>query len=372
MRVLVLGGTGDMGRRAAVDLAGAPDVEELTIASRSVEKGEALAKRLGPKAKAVYVDAANHAQLVEVMRAHDVVAGAVGPYYLFEVPLARAAIEAGVPYVSICDDYDGAQGVLQLDAEAKKRGVTILTGAGWTPGMTNVLVRRGVARLDQAEEAHIAWAASASDSQGIAVLFHMLHILTGRIPSFQNGRTVDLPAGSGTVSIDFGEPMGRVKVYHVGHPEPVTIPHFMPQLKVVTLRGGLLEGYLNTLGKGVAKIGLTSTESRRKLMVKLLNGSMGVLKKVGAMDKPVSGLHVEVRGTKNGRPASVTYTSSGPMADLTALPLAVATLMIGRGQINRPGVLAPEAEGGLDPKVFLNELGKRGVTVREGEIRYQD
>lgn len=363
MKILLLGGTGDMGSRAARDLVQATDVKLVTIASRKVDKAKDLAHKLGPKAAALAVDVNDQRQLVERMREYDVVAGAVGPYYLYEVPLAQAAIEAGVPYVSICDDYDGAQGVLELDAKAKERGVTILTGAGWTPGLTNVLVRKAVDLLDEAREAHIAWAASASDSSGYAVLFHMLHILTGHVPSYAEGKSITVPAGTGDVTVDFGGRLGKVKVYHVGHPEPVTIPRFLPELEVVTLRGGLLEGYLNTLGKLVARLGLTRTHKRRERMVKLLNGSMTLLKRVGAMGEPLSGLHVEVRGIRAGKPATVRYRGTGAMADLTALPLSVATLMIGRGQINQPGVLAPESPGALDADLFLRELANRGIVI---------
>lgn len=53
------------------------------------------------------------------------------------------------------------------------------------------------------------------------------------------------------------------------------------------------------------------------------------------------------------------------MADLTALPLSVAALMLGRGQIKRTGVFAPEAEDGIDPDLFLSELIRRGISVHK-------
>jgi len=365
VKILVLGGTGDMGRRAVLDLAQAPDVSVLTIAGRSVKKAETLAQQVGAKARAASVDVNDHARLVALMREHDVVAGAVGPYYRYEVPLAKAAIEAGTPYVSICDDFDAAERVLELDAEARARGVTVITGAGWTPGLTNILVKKAVMELDEAQEAHVSWAASASDSQGVAVLYHMLHILTGDIPTFMEGERRLVPAGSEKRPVDFGPPMGAVRVYHVGHPEPVTLPRFLPQLRTVTLRGGLLEGYLNTLGILIGRSGLTRSETRRDRLVRLLSWSTGLLRRIGALKAPVSGAHVEVRGVKDGRPAAITYSTTGPMADLTALPLAVAALMIGRGQVQRKGVFAPEAEDGIDPDRFLDELAKRGITLRK-------
>ena len=354
-----------MGRRAVLDLVQAPDVSVVTIAGRSAQKAEALVRQAGPKAKSASIDVNDHSRLVALMRAHDVVAGAVGPYYRFEVPLAKAAIEAAVPYVSICDDFDAAQRVLELDQEAREQGIAIITGAGWTPGLTNVLVKKAVLELDSAKEAHISWAASAADSQGVAVLYHMLHILTGKIPTYLKGETRLVPAGSERRRVDFGPPLGIAEVYHVGHPEPVTLPRFLPQLETVTLRGGLLEGYLNTLGVWIGQSGLTRGETRRDRLVRLLAWSTGLLRRVGALKAPISGAHVEVRGTKDGRPATITYSSTGPMADLTALPLSVATLMAGRGQVGRTGVFAPEADGGIDPDLFLDELTKRGIILRK-------
>lgn len=49
------------------------------------------------------------------------------------------------------------------------------------------------------------------------------------------------------------------------------------------------------------------------------------------------------------------------MQELTALPLAIGALMLGRGEIRLPGVVAPE--DCIDPGPFLVELEKRGVSV---------
>ena len=116
---------------------------------------------------------------------------------------------------------------------------------------------------------------------------------------------------------------------------------------------------------GVAGLARAQTSER---LVKLLSGSMALLKRLGALDEPVSGLHVEVRGVRKGRPATVRYRGTGAMADLTALPLAVATLMVGRGQVQGSGVLAPESPGALDPDVFLQELADRGVVIEPPQI----
>lgn len=363
MRVILLGATGAMGRRAAEVLARTPDVEELTLAGRRLEAVQALAQELGGPSRALKLDVSDHNALVAAIKGHDVAAGAVGPYYLYEVPLAKAAIEAKVPYVSICDDHDAAQGVFALDSVAKERGVTILTGAGWTPGLTNVLAKKGVAMLDQATKVHIAWAGALADADGTASLLHALHIFTGEVPSFTGGRQAMVRAGTGRQIVAFPQPVGPVDVYHTGHPEPITIPRFIPGLEEVTLRGGLTEDLVRSLTLLLTRMGLTRTPAARDRLLRFMQPFLPLIQKLSGPPRPISAAHVAVHGVKDGKPAVVEMAAVGRMRDLTALPHAVATLMVGRGEVSAPGVIAPEAPGGPDPDRFLAALNALGLTV---------
>ena len=40
---------------------------------------------------------------------------------------------------------------------------------------------------------------------------------------------------------------------------------------------------------------------------------------------------------------------------------------MGKGEIRRYGVFAPEAEGAIDPDAFLQELSRRGIKVESRE-----
>lgn len=370
MRVIVLGGSGDVGRRAVTELAQSPDVSLVTVAGRNREKLEAVASPLGSRARVAVVDVNDPQTLLRTLMGHDVAAGAAGPFYRYELPIAQAAITAGIPYVSICDDYDAAQAVLQLDQEARARGVTVVTGAGWTPGLTNVMAKKGFSLLDSAEAIHVAWASSAADFEGFAVIPHVLHMFTGNVPSFSNGRWHPVTAGSGGQLVPFPEPLGPVMVYHVGHPEPVTLPRFLPGLREVTLKGGLTEGILVRLALLITRLGLTRTPAGKEGISHLFKPIPSLVRRWPGRARPVSGAWVEVVGRKGGRAARVVLTSLGRSVDITGIPLAVLTLMVGRGEIRRPGVMAPEAEGGPDPDRFFAELGRRGLTVQMGDPEY--
>ena len=184
MRVIALGGAGMMGRFGVKDLASKESVEDLLIADYDVAAAEALARELGGKCRAQKVDANDHAELVETIRGFDVAMGTIGPFYKYEKKVATACIEAGVNYVSICDDYDAAADFMQLDEEARNAGVTMITGVGWTPGITNVFARLGADQLDEVEEIATAWACDPADTQGKAVTLHYLHAVTELLPKY--------------------------------------------------------------------------------------------------------------------------------------------------------------------------------------------
>ncbi|MFC1890132.1 saccharopine dehydrogenase NADP-binding domain-containing protein, partial [Thermodesulfobacteriota bacterium] len=77
MRVIVLGGAGDMGSRAVEDLAASEGVTSVTIADRNASASARLAESLRGKGAAVdvkAVDADDHKGLVEAMRGCDVAA----------------------------------------------------------------------------------------------------------------------------------------------------------------------------------------------------------------------------------------------------------------------------------------------------------
>ena len=65
-------------------------------------------------------------------------------------------------------------------------------------------------------------------------------------------------------------------------------------------------------------------------------------------------------------------TAVDRMVRLTSLPLVIGALMLGSGEINRPGVIAPEAPGGPDPDTVFQRLADYGLHVQVGEIEYSE
>ncbi|MBT9166460.1 MAG: Lysine 6-dehydrogenase [Chloroflexi bacterium] len=292
-------------------------------------------------------------------------AGALGPFYRFEKPIVEAALAAGVDYVSICDDNDAASAVIQMDRTARDKGRKVLTGMGWTPGLSNILARRGYDALEKTESIRIYWAGSAGDSTGFAVPLHTIHIFSGLAPSYQGGETVEVKAGSEREIVGFPPPLGRIHTFHLGHPEPVTIPLYLEDVGEVTLKGGLVENYLNNLARLLSSLRLTNTPAKKQAVGKLMKALLPLFPV--NKQKAISGIRVEVTGYRDEKKVRLTYTAVDHMRRLTSIPLSIGTYQMGKGEIRRYGVFAPEAEGAIDPDAFLQELSRRGIKVESRE-----
>ena len=375
MRVVVLGGAGDMGSAIVRDLV-ASEVAEVVIADCNLDRADAICSELrGGKTEMStrFVDADDHSSLVQSMRGTDAAASAIGPFYKYGAKTASAAIEAGVPYVDIDDDYDATKATLELDNEAREAGVAVVVGLGWTPGITNVCARYGASRLDEVDEVDIAWTGTAADSTGYAVLYHVWHALSGMVPMYLDGEWQDVVAGTEGKVYDFPPPVGQVQCYYCGHPEPVTIPRFIEGVKTATLRGAFYPELLAEAVSAITQLGLTSTEPIKVGEVSIsprdfITAYAQSIEDVFRMGiEPCSGTWVEVRGSIDGDPAKYTYRAADRMYKQTGGPASIGAQMLALGEIKAAGVLAPEAC--VDPLPFFAELAKRGIVIYETEQR---
>jgi saccharopine dehydrogenase-like NADP-dependent oxidoreductase len=354
MKILLLGGAGEMGKSLLHDLSSSLKCE-LIIGDYRLEEAKNVAEKYGATER--FVDANDLSSLTKAMKDADIAVNCIGPHYRYAVRIAKAAIEAGVNYLDICDDYQPTIGILELGKEAASQELSLLTGFGWTPGLSNVLARKGADEVGKVKEINIAWTGDCN-VQGQAVVEHMLTIITGKVPSFRNGKLVMVPAGKGGVLVEFPEPIGYQKVCDLGHPEPVTIPRFIPS-DTVTLKGALVPRWAYKWLRFLARVGATKTpERRRKLSKRILSISNSSLIKHFTRKTTLSTLRVEVSGEERK-----VYSTIDTMARLTGIPASVGTIMLARGDVKEYGVLPPEAC--IQPDIFLREVAERGIKISE-------
>jgi saccharopine dehydrogenase-like NADP-dependent oxidoreductase len=359
MKVIVLGGCGDMAKVAIDLLLKESDVNEIVIADINEKKAVEIAEASGEKAKSKKVDAGDHDSVAEAVKGCDVALGFVGPFYKFERKIVDACIDAGTPYVSIMDDFDAYLDVINLDEKAKKAGLTIICGLGNSPGITNILAKKGYQSMDEPETLHIQWAGGSNEAIGPANVKHVMHIFAGHTLQWLDGKEVKVKTGTNKRIVEFPEPMGKLPVYYTGHAESVSVPRTLKGLKEVTLHGGTHPPYIARLATLFGNLGLTNSPEKRERMAKLLVPLEGLFA-TGGIDKSV--FRIDAYGKKNGKPAHHYYTGVGHIADITSIPCVEGALMIARGELKKPGVHS--AESALEPADFLPRLEKRGIDLK--------
>jgi saccharopine dehydrogenase (NAD+, L-lysine-forming) len=372
MRALIIGGVGGMGQGVARDLIKQEQVKSVILADLFPDPQRLSTKlRENKKIELVKMDVNDHESMVNAFREVNVVINTAGPFYKTAVPVAKAAVEAKVNYIDICDDYEGTEILFnsEIDNLAREAGITVLTGMGSDPGTNNVLVKWYADRLDEVDDIYLYWVVSIAELAG-AAWDHSLHMTLGKIPQYINGELVYVEGGTEVVAEQFLDPLGTCHVRYVGHPQPLTLPKYIKGVKNVIIKGALVPLWVDELIKEQKDTGFLRTEpiEIKGVQVTPYDLALKLWETIpeGRDNGPQSsGLKVIVNGKRNGN--SVTYTADmvGRMAPGTGLPASIASLMMDAGDVTETGVVAPE--GCIDPDKFLSAFIKRGARIHQTE-----
>ncbi len=372
MRVLVMGGLGGMGQGVSRDLIKQDKIEKVILGDINTDPSRMQDKlRASEKVSLIRIDVNDHQGMVSAIKSADVVINCAGPFYKTAVAVARAAVEAKVNYIDICDDYEAAEILFasDIDNAARAAGITVLTGMGSDPGTNNVIVKWFANKLDRVDEIALFWVVSIAELAG-AAWDHSLHMTIGKIPQYLDGRLEHVEGGTGVETATFLEPLGACQVCYVGHPQPLTIPRYIKGVKRVVIKGALIPGWVDQLIKEQKDTGFLSKEPLDVKGTKVTPYDL-TLKLWEAIpnnrDKgpQSSGLKVIVKGERDGKQVTYTADMAGRMAPGTGLPASIAALMLAAGDVTVKGVVAPE--GCIDPEKFLTALLQRGARIHQTE-----
>ena len=372
MDALVLGGTGGMGQGVARDLIKQEQIKKVILGDINIDPGRVQEKlRSSEKVSLIRIDVNDHNGLVRAIKDAGIVINCAGPFYKTAVAVARAAVEARVNYIDICDDYEATEILFAsgIDQAARQAGITVLTGMGSDPGTNNVIVKWYANQLDHVDEIDLFWVVSIAELAG-AAWDHSLHMTLGKIPQYLGGKLEYVEGGTGEETAQFLEPLGTCQVRYVGHPQPLTIPRYIQGVKKVVIKGALIPSWVDQLIKEQKETGLLSKDpievkgtkvTPYDLALQLWN-SIPNNRDKGPL---ASGLKVIVKGERGRK--QVTYTADivGRMAPGTGLPASIAALMLDAGEVKVKGVVAPE--GCIDPGKFIAALIKRGAKIHQTE-----
>ena len=370
MRAVIIGGVGGMGQGVARDLIKQEQVTKVILADLYPDPERVSPKlRDNEKITLIKMDVNDHDTMVNSFKEVDVIINCAGPFYKTAVPVAKAAVEAKVNYIDICDDYEGTQILFNSDIDtlAKEAGITVLTGMGSDPGTNNILVKWYADKLDSVDEIYLYWVVSIAELAG-AAWDHSLHMTLGKIPQYIDEKLVLVEGGTEPVAEKFLDPLGICHVRYVGHPQPLTLPKYIKGVKNVIIKGALIPLWVDELIQEQKNTGLLGTDpiDIKGSDVTPYDITLKLWETIpeGRDNGPQSsGLKVIVKGERDGKRITYTADMVGRMAPGTGLPASIASLMMDAGDITQKGVVAPE--GCVDPAKFLGAFLKRGARIHQ-------
>jgi saccharopine dehydrogenase-like NADP-dependent oxidoreductase len=350
MRVLLLGSTGVIGRRVAAELARTEEVTDLIVGGRNYETLRRSTSLLGENTRAALLDLEDDALLGTACVQADVVVNCCGPAHLTELPAASAAIEAGVAYVSLGNDYAAAGAVAELDERARSTGATVVSGCGLSPGITTLLAALAREELDDVTETEISIAHSYRDLPTETQTSHLLHTLEAPGATINDYELEVDRSGDSPHLNYFPEPVGWVETVGCSHPE---LHNLKSQgLRSLTVGFGLTEKAAMDALRSLALTPMTST----RVAQRVLNLALALPPRGPRW----SAARVDVVGHRDGHTATVSLGVVDHLINLASSPMILATLKLGKGQ-RSPGVRSP-AEA-FDHRDFLAQLGGRGTRI---------
>lgn len=379
-RATVLGGSGAVGSVAVSTLAANDIFDEVVIADIALDQAKRLAKQLGAKkVSAIEVDANDPKSLARAIAGSSLVLNCVGPFYQYGPAILKAAIEAKINYVDVCDDLDATEACLALDGSARDAGILALLGMGTSPGVANVLVRFcAEALLDQVEAVDIYHAHGGEHIEGAAVIKHRIHSMTIDVPMFLDGKftAVRLFEESGMAleeDVEFRD-VGTYRVYGYPHPETITLPRYFKGLKRATNMGLVLPPAYAEIIKGTVRLGITTEEpievDGRKVVplefaVAFILAERPKILRAAGLTGPMGCLKIVVKGQKKGEAHTYVFSLSSKttgMGDATGIPAALGAMLMATGKLQGTGVLPPEA---CVKPMDLLQLAQGIVTIGE-------
>src|SRR5436190_1965401 len=218
MRMLVLG-SGLQGSACAYDLLQDREVSEVRLAGVHVgHLPEFLAPYSGPRLIPTPLDVRDHAAVLGAMRQCDAVMSAI-PYYL-NYEMTRLAVDASVHFCDLGGNTEIVFKQKELDAEARKKNITIVPDCGLAPGMVNILAEHGIKQLDTVDSVKI-FVGGLPQHPEPPLNYMLVYSLEGALDYYttlswvlRNGKRTQVKALSEREPVMFESPLGELEAFH--------------------------------------------------------------------------------------------------------------------------------------------------------------
>jgi saccharopine dehydrogenase (NAD+, L-lysine-forming) len=387
-RVLIIG-AGGVGRVATFKCVQNSDVfGEITLASRTKSKCDAIARRLPREIRTEVVDADKTPELVALIQdvRPNLVLNLALPYQ--DLTIMDACLETGVHYLDTAN-YEHPDEAKFCYAPQwayhdrfKKAGLTALLGSGFDPGVTNVYVARAKKHhFDRMETVDIIDCNAGDHGYPFATNFNPeinIREVSAKGRFFEEGNWRETEPLSVKKQFDFPDSIGEKDIYLLYHEEMESLTKHFPEVWRMRFWMTFGQSYLTHL-KALENVGMTRIdpvvyEGKEIIPLQFLKSLLPDPASLGARTIGKTCIGCWIRGEKSGKKRTYyiynicdhqkCYKETGAQAVsyTTGVPAAVGAAMILKGIWRGAGVFNMEQ---FDPDPFLELVAQWGLPFVE-------
>jgi hypothetical protein len=236
--VLVIGGYGFFGARICRALAKNPAIH-LLIGGRSRDSAQRLARELAlrdDQAVGIDVRGVTLRQVLSERRVGTVVHTA-GPFQGQDYAVAAAAIDAGCHYIDLADGRQFVAGIGTLDAIARAREVTVVSGASSVPALSCAVVDRYLHEFERLDCIRIG-ISSGARVPGLATVRGVFSYAGKPIRVLKDGAWITAYGWRGLERHQFPSPLGGRWLGTCEVPDLDILPQRYPTVRTVSFKAG--------------------------------------------------------------------------------------------------------------------------------------
>lgn len=379
---------------------------ELVLASRTVEKCDALVESLKGKTETVLSTAKVNADSVDEVVA---LIRLVQPYAVLNVALPyqdltimEACLACGVHYIDTANfepentedpawrkvydkrvEEEGFSALFDYSWQwayadkFEKAGLTALLGTGFDPGVTSVYVSYAKKHyFDRIDTVDILDCNGGDHGYAFATNFNPeinLREVSAPGSYWENGKWVEIPAMSIKREYDFPQ-VGKKDMYLLHHEEIEALGKHFPEIKRIRFFMTFGQSYLTHM-KCLENVGMLSTtpiefQGQQIVPIQFLKALLPDPASLGPRTKGKTNIGCVISGVKDGKPKTIfiynvcdhekCYRELGSQAIsyTTGVPAMIGTALLLDGSWRKPGVFTTDE---FDPDPYMDMLGKWGL-----------
>jgi len=389
MKNVLIIGAGGVSQVTTWKCAMLPEVfKEITLASRTKSKCDAIAALLPRPIRTAQVDADNVDEMVALIYQvkPDLVINLALPYQ--DLSIMDACLATGVDYLDTANYEPPDTAKFEYSWQwayqdrFKEKGIMALLGSGFDPGVTSVMTMYALKHyFDEIHNLDIIDCNAGSHGLPFATNFNPeinIREVTAKGRYYENGQWIETDPLSVKQEFEMPEELGKLNIYLMYHEELESLAKFVPGLKRARFWMSFSDNYLKHL-EVLGNVGMTGIEpiefqGQQIIPLQFLKALLPDPASLGPRTKGKTCIGVMVEGVKDGKPRKYyiynicdhqecyAEVKSQAISYTTGVPAMIGAKLMLSGKWQGKGVFNMEQ---LDPDPFIDDLNQFGLPIKE-------